>query len=269
MQVLSTLAIVVLMLGAWLAGPLLADRPAQQDDAAASAIPNVAASVVATYPHDPRAYTQGLAIADGQLYEGTGWYGESSLRRVDLESGSVLQQVSLPANVFGEGIAVVGDRILQLTWRSHLGYVHDRTSFALLQTFGYPTEGWGLAFDGSRLIMSDGSATLRFLDPDTLTEVGQLEVRAAGRPVQQLNELEYVEGALFANVYQSDQVAVIDPSSGQVQYWIDLSTLNPAQHALGDEVLNGIAYDAQQGRLFVTGKRWPTLYEIRLDPPGS
>jgi glutamine cyclotransferase len=257
-RIVSTLVLFVLLLGSWLGSQLLAERSVQP---AAATVPTLSATVVGRYPHDPRAYTQGLTIADGSLYEGTGWFGESSLRRVDLESGSVLQQISLPADVFGEGIAVVADRILQLTWRSQLGYVYDRPSFGLLQTFGYSTEGWGLTYDGSRLIMSDGSATLRFLDPATQAELGWLEVRAAGRPVRQLNELEYIGGLLYANVYQSDQVAVIDPGSGEVRSWIDLSSLNPTQH--------GIAYDAQQGRLFVTGKRWPTLYEIQVDQPGS
>lgn len=234
-----------------------------------TAVSVVSATVLARYPHDPRAFTQGLAIADGVLYEGTGWYGESSLRRVDLASGSVLQQVRLPDDVFGEGIAAVGDRIVQLTWLSNLGYVYDRPSFALIGTFGYPTEGWGLAYDGVRLIMSDGTATLRFLDPGTLAETGQVLVSAGGRPVPRLNELEFIDGFVFANVWQSDQVAVIDPGSGEVRYWIDLGGLNPTQQATREEVLNGIAYDSESGRIFVTGKRWPTLYEIQLDPQES
>ena len=256
------------MLSFCLGARAFADRFAPADDDALAPAPTVSATVLARYPHDPTAYTQGLTVADGVLYEGTGWYGESTLRRVDLLLGSVLQQVALPPEMFGEGIAVVGDRILQLTWKSHLGYVYDRSSFAQLRTFTYPTEGWGLTYDGTRLIMSDGSATLRFLDPESLAEVGQVQVRAAGLPVQRLNELEYVDGLVFANVYQSDQVAAIDPTSGEVQYWIDLSQLNPAQQATMDEVLNGIAYDAQNQRLLVTGKRWPTLFEIRVDHTG-
>jgi glutamine cyclotransferase len=264
---MHTLTWLLLWLGSFsLGAPLLASCLASQDGTAPSPIPVVPAAVVARYPHDPSAYTQGLAVADGVLYEGTGLYGESTLRRVDLPSGTVLQQVALPPEVFGEGIAVVGDRILQLTWRSGLGYVRARDSFAVLQTFSYSTEGWGLTYDGTHLIMSDGSATLRFLDPATLTEARQVQVRAGGQPVQRLNELEYVEGAIFANVYLSDQVAVIDPGSGDVQYWIDLSGLNPAQQATQDEVLNGIAYDAEGQRLLVTGKRWPTLFEIRVEP---
>jgi glutamine cyclotransferase len=265
----STLALLLLSIGSCLGTLLGGDGPAPAGAAGPETVPTISATVLARYPHDPKAFTQGLAIADGVLYEGTGQYGESTLRRVDLASGSVLQQVALPEQVFGEGIVVVEQRILQLTWKSRLGYVYDRGSFGLLETFGYATEGWGLTYDGSRLIMSDGSSTLRFLDPATLAEVGQLAVRAAGRAVPRLNELEYVEGAIYANVWQSDQVAIIDPASGQVEAWIDLSQLNPTQHATRDEVLNGIAYDAQQGRLFVTGKRWPTLYEIVLDQPAG
>jgi glutaminyl-peptide cyclotransferase len=254
-----------LLLSFGLGARAFAAQFASDDHDALAPAPTVSTTVLARYPHDPSAYTQGLTVADGVLYEGTGWYGESTLRRVDLLLGSVLQQVALPPEIFGEGITVVGDRILQLTWRSHLGYVYDRSSFAQLRTFTYPTEGWGLTYDGTRLVMSDGSATLRFLDAETLAEVGQIQVRAGGQPVQRLNELEYVNGVVFANVYQSDQVAAIDPTSGEVQYWIDLSQLNPAQQATGDEVLNGIAYDAQNQRLLVTGKRWPTLFEIRVD----
>lgn len=226
--------------------------------------PTVPVSVLAQFPHDPRAFTQGLTIADGVLYEGTGWYGESSLRRDDLSSGSVLEQVPLPNNVFGEGIAVVGDRIVQLTWQTHLGYIYDRASFAQIGTFGYPTEGWGITFDGSRVIMSDGSATLRFLDPSTLSEVGTLDVRANGQPVQMLNELEYVNGAILANVWQTDQIAIIDPITGDVGTWLDLTGLNSAPVTSRDDVLNGIAYDADSQRLFVTGKRWPRIYEIEI-----
>ena len=262
-RILSTLPFLVVLLVSCL-GALPVGRGTAAS--ATAAIPVVSATVVARYPHDPRAFTQGLAIADGVLYEGTGLYSESSLRRVDLASGSVLQQVGLPPDIFGEGITVVGDRIFQLTWTSHVGYVYDRASFALIGTFGYPTEGWGLTYDGTRLILSDGSATLRFLDPETLAEVGQVQVLADGRPVRQLNELEYVDGLVYATVWLTDRIAVIDPSSGQVRAWLDLAGLNPARQSTGaDEVLNGIAFDAEQRRLFVTGKLWPTLYEITLN----
>ncbi len=256
------------MLGSCLGAISTTNQPARPQGGPERSVPVVSATVVAQYPHDRRAFTQGLVVADGMLYEGTGWFGESSLRRVDLATGTILQQVALPDNVFGEGIAAVGDRIVQLTWRSQFGYVYDRASFALIGTFNYPGEGWGLTYDGSLLIMSDGSANLRFLDPQTFAEVGQLTVRANGQPVQQLNELEYVDGILLANVWLTDRIAVIEPSTGEVRSWIDLTGLNSAQRS-SDEVLNGIAYDADRGQLFVTGKRWPTLYEIRVELSGS
>jgi glutamine cyclotransferase len=230
-------------------------------------VPIADARVVQTFPHDAGAYTQGLAIADGQLYEGTGWLGESNLRRVDMASGSVLQQVDLPRDVFGEGIAVVGNRIIQLSWRNQTGYVYDRDSFSRLGTFSYPTEGWGLTFDGSRLIFSDGSDILRFLDTETFAEIGQVRVSAGGRPVFMLNELEYIRGAIYANVWQTDRIAIIDPATGNVCSWIDLTGLNTAPRSSRDDVLNGIAYDADAGRVFVTGKRWPTLFEIEVSAP--
>lgn len=225
-------------------------------------VPVITGTVLGSYPHDPKAFTQGLAFADGQLYEGTGWFGESSLRRVNLESGEVLQYVPLPSDVFGEGITAVGDRLVQITWRSQLGYVYDRASFALLGTFGYASEGWGITYDGARLIMSDGSDTLRFLDPESFAEIGQVRVRAEGRPVPMLNELEYIEGVLYANIWQTDRIALIDPETGEVLSWLDFKGLNPAQQATREEVLNGIAYEPQSQRLFITGKRWPAIYEI-------
>jgi glutamine cyclotransferase len=231
-------------------------------------VPVAETRVLQTFPHDSRAYTQGLTIVNGQMYEGTGWLGESNLRLVDMASGGVLQQVDLPADVFGEGIAVVGDRIVQLSWRNHTGYVYDRESFSQVGTFSYPTEGWGLTYDGSRLILSDGSDILRFLDPESFAEVGQVRVSAAGRPVRQLNELEYVNGAVLANVWQTDRIAIIDPGSGSVCSWIDLTGLNTSPRTSSDDVLNGIAYDVDTGRLFVTGKRWPTLFEIEIDTRG-
>jgi glutaminyl-peptide cyclotransferase len=247
---------------------LLLAQPVCSAPAAGEPIPIAATRVVQTFPHDPRAYTQGLAVADGQLYEGTGWLGESNLRLVDMGSGGVLQQTDLPGDVFGEGIAVVGNRIVQLSWRNYTGYVYDRDSFSLLGTFTYPTEGWGLTYDGNRLIFSDGSDILRFLDPETFAEIGQVRVTAAGRPVYQLNELEYINGAVYANVWQTDRIAIIDPGSGNVCSWIDLTGLNTAPLSSRDEVLNGIAYDDDLGRVFVTGKRWPTLFEIEISGTG-
>lgn len=240
-----------------------------------SAYPAYTYSVAGTYPHDRAAYTQGLVFANGVLYESTGRYGESTLRKVALETGEVLQLRALPAEIFGEGIALNGDEIVQLTWKSHLGFVYARDSFDLLRTFDYPTEGWGLTTDGrrnddgtpQRIIMSDGTDTLHVLDPRTLEEIGQIQVRDGQTPVTMLNELEYVDGMVYANVWKTDRIAIIDPSSGQVTAWIDLAgLLSPEDYGQGVDVLNGIAYDPEGDRLFVTGKRWPKLFEIDLVP---
>jgi glutamine cyclotransferase len=206
-----------------------------------------------------------LVFQDGGFYEGTGLWGESTLRRVDLVSGEVLQLFSLPPEYFGEGITVWQDQIIQLTWKSGQGFVYDRESFELLDTFWYPTEGWGITHDGTRLIMSDGTSTLHFWDPETLAEVGSIAVYANGNPVTRLNELEYVQGTVLANVWQTDLIAVIGPQTGQVMAWIDLRGLLESEDlAEPVGVLNGIAYDAGSGRLFVTGKLWPNLFEIEL-----
>ncbi|HSH78274.1 MAG TPA: glutaminyl-peptide cyclotransferase, partial [Herpetosiphonaceae bacterium] len=223
--------------------------------------------VINAYPHDPAAWTQGLVYADGQLYEGTGRNGESTLRRVDLETGNVVQRYALPDEYFGEGITIVGERVIQLTWQSRVGFVYDRDSFALLDTFSYPGEGWGLTHDGQQLIMSDGTATLRFLDPESFAEVGRIEVTDHGQAVHHLNELEYVGGEIYANVWQTDRIARIAPATGNVVGWIDLSGLLQAEDRRAPvDVLNGIAYDERQDRLFVTGKLWPRLFEIKLLP---
>ena len=223
--------------------------------------------IVRTFPHDPRAFTQGLAFADGSFYEGTGLNGQSTLRKVKVGNGEVLRLHRLGAEYFGEGIAVWGDTIAQLTWQNGVGFVYDRTTFAVKRTFTYQGEGWGLAWDGKRLVMSDGTAVLRFLDPTTFKETGRLEVRDAGRPVSQLNELEYVKGELLANVWQSERIARIDPATGRVTGWIDLRGLLDPRDAAGVDVMNGIAYDAAGDRLFVTGKLWPKVFEIKILPP--
>jgi len=226
--------------------------------------------VVRAYPHDPQAFTQGLVYADGQLYESTGLYGASSLRRVELATGTVLQQHNLEAAYFAEGLALVDDRLIQLTWQSHVGFVYDRDTFALQSQFSYPTEGWGLAYDGKQLIMSDGTATLHFLDPDTLAEMRSVQVTDGITPVVRLNELEYVEGEIWANVWQTDRIARIAPRTGKVVGWIDLTgLLGQAARQNGaatdhEDVLNGIAYDQAGERILVTGKFWPTLFEIKL-----
>ena len=224
--------------------------------------------VVNVYPHDPDAFTQGLVFENGVLYEGTGLWGYSSLRKVALETGTVLQLCALSSQYFGEGIVIWADQIVQLTWRSYVGFVYDKGSFAPLREFSYPTEGWGITHDGSRLIMSDGTSTLRFWDPETFAEVGQVEVRDNGVPVTRLNELEYIEGEVYANVWQTDRIARIDPQTGQVVGWIDLTgLLGVGSSRKAADVLNGIAYDAENDRLFVTGKLWPQLFEIELIPP--
>ena len=228
--------------------------------------PTYGYTVVRTYPHDREAFTQGLAFDDqGALYESTGQRGESSLRRVELSSGAVLQRHDLPAALFGEGVAVFGDRIIQLTWQAGRAFVYDKTSFDLLREFTYRTEGWGLTHDGRRLIMSDGTATLYFLHPDTFAETARLTVRDHRGPVIRLNELEYVRGEIFANVWQTDRIARIDPRTGHVTGWIDLTgLLPPSDRRQPVDVLNGIAYDPRTDRLFVTGKWWPKLFEITL-----
>ena len=224
-------------------------------------------AVVNTYPHDTGAFTQGLVLTDEGLFAGTGLHGASTLRRVALETGAVLQQTALDASYFGEGITVLGERVYQLTWQENTGFVYDRDSFTQTGTFTYEGEGWGLTHDGQRLIMSDGTAWLRFLDPDTLAETGRIEVRSDGSPVTRLNELEYIEGRVFANVWRTDYIVIIDPETGDVVSWVDLAGLLPDEdRTVQTDVLNGIAYDAEAGRIFVTGKRWPKLFEIALVP---
>jgi glutamine cyclotransferase len=223
--------------------------------------------VVNEYPHDPQAFTQGLVFEDGCLYESTGLYGSSSLRQVALETGEILQIVELPPEYFGEGIAIYdGNKIAQLTWRSRVGFIYDKADFKLLDQFTYATEGWGLTYDGSRLIMSDGTSTLHYLDPETLEEVSTVEVIDTDDPVERLNELEYIKGEIYANVFTTDMVAVIDPTTGRVTAWIDLQGLLGPEQAEEADVLNGIAYDAGADRLFVTGKLWPSLFELELVP---
>jgi glutamine cyclotransferase len=226
-------------------------------------------NVVNTYPHDRSAFTQGLVFEDGVLYEGTGLNGRSTLRRVELETGEVLQIHELPAQFFGEGVTVYGNDIIQLTWQSHVGFVYDRDSFELLQEFNYSTQGWGITHDGERLIMSDGTATLYFLDPETFEEIGRVGVYDNDGSVNRLNELEYVQGEIYANVWQTNCIARIDPQTGQVVGWIELKgLLTPEDCGEPVDVLNGIAYDAENARLFVTGKLWPKLFEIELISAG-
>ncbi len=228
-------------------------------------IPVYGYQVVQVYPHDPEAFTQGLQYIDDTLFEGTGLRGRSSLRRVDLATGEVLQKTDLGPEYFGEGIVVVDDRIIQLTWQSNVAFVYDRESFAQTDEFSYPTEGWGITSDGEDLIMSDGSSTLFRRDPETFAERGQIAVQADGEPVILLNELEYIAGAVWANVWQTDILAIIDPQTGNVVGWVDLTGLLDTVAGTSEaDVLNGIAYDVDGDRLFVTGKFWPALFEIQL-----
>lgn len=220
--------------------------------------------IVAVYPHDPDAFTQGLDFHDGYLYEGTGLHGASSIRKVELETGRVLRKRMLPDAYFGEGIVVAGDQLVQLTWKSQVGFVYDLESFELVRDFNYLGEGWGLTHDNSRFIMSDGSARLRFLDMNNFAGIGHMYVRYGDRPVTNINELEFINGYVYANIWQDDRIAIICPAGGYVVGWADLSGLLDADERRKADVLNGIAYDAAGDRLFVTGKRWPKLFEIRL-----
>lgn len=227
-------------------------------NASAGTVPLYTYKVINTYPHDKEAFTQGLVFEDGYLYEGTGQYGSSTLRKVELKTGKFLQTYKLPPRFFGEGITIYKQHIIQLTWRSQIGFVYDKKSFSLRREFHYATEGWGITHDGKRLIMSDGTATLYFLDPETFTQKGTLQVRDENGPVKNINELEYIHGEIYANVWQKNRIARISPHTGRVIGWIDLGGL-----CTWKGVLNGIAYDAKHDRLFVTGKLWPYLYEIK------
>jgi glutaminyl-peptide cyclotransferase len=232
------------------------------------AAPVQSCRVVHSYPHDPHAFTQGLVFADGHLYESTGINGESSLRMINVETGRIEQQVPVASRYFAEGLTTWGSTLIQLTWKSHTAFVYDRFSFRQLRTMHYPWDGWGLTQDGKSLILSDGSATLRFLDPATLHERRHITVTDRGKPIDQLNELEYIKGEIYANVWHTDRIARISPATGRVLGWIDLSGLLPAdQKSSPEAVLNGIAYDAAHDRLFVTGKLWPKLFEIKIQPP--
>jgi glutaminyl-peptide cyclotransferase len=241
-----------------------ASVPAGTVDQRGAPVPTFGYRVVRSYPHDPEAFTQGLVYLDGVFYEGTGLHGQSSIRKVRVETGEVLQIRRLDARYFGEGIAVVGKNLIELTWQTEVGFVYDLATFEPKRTFKYTGEGWGLTYDGARLIMSDGSPSLRFLDPTTLRETGRLTVRDGKQPVDDLNELEVVKGEIYANVWQKTRVARISPKTGQVTGWIDLDGLLSPRDAAGVNVLNGIAYDAAKDRLFVTGKLWPKVFEIQI-----
>ena len=221
--------------------------------------------IVNAYPHDPSAFTQGLIYRDGYLFESTGLYGGSSLRKVRLKTGEVVQRKTIRSNYFGEGLTDWEDHLVQLTWKSNIGFVYDALTFELKKTFRYPGEGWGLTRDNDRLVMSDGTSSLRFLDPDTMRETGRLEVLDNGFPVSMLNELEMVRGQIFANVWNTYEIVIISPQSGHVTGRLSLvGLLEKYKVSTEVDVLNGIAYDPERDRLFITGKRWPKLFEIRL-----
>ena len=231
-------------------------------------IPQYTYQVVRVYPHDPAAFTQGLQYLDGALYEGTGLNGRSSIRKVKLETGEVLQKYDLTSQYFGEGITVWKNDLIELTWQSGIAFVYDKTTFQPRRRFNYLGEGWGLTHDDVNLIMSDGTDRLRLLDPATFAERRRIQVTAGGLPIRNLNELEFVKGEIFANIWQTERIARIAPD-GRVVGWIDLGGLLAPSERAGLDVMNGIAYDAAKDRLFVTGKLWPKLFEIRLVKKGG
>jgi glutamine cyclotransferase len=221
--------------------------------------------IVRTFPHDPTAFTQGLAYRDGFLYEGTGLKGRSSIRKVRLESGEVVQRFDLAPEFFGEGITLFKNEVVQLTWQSQTGFIYNAADFRLLRRFSYAGEGWGLTTNGDEIFMSDGTPEIRVLNSATLAEKRRFAVHDGDTPIDQLNELEFVDGQIFANVWQTDRIARISPQNGEVVGWIDLQgLLSPIYRLESGAVLNGIAYDANRKRLFVTGKLWPSIFEIRI-----
>lgn len=236
---------------------------------AAAGVPVYGVTVVHDYPHDPAAFTEGLFYLNGFLYESTGLEGKSDIRKVQLSTGKVLQRRPLDPKYFGEGIIAWKGRLAELTWQSQIGFTYDLSTFKPRSSFHYTGEGWALTRDDKRIIMSDGTSQLRFLDPQTLAETGRLSVTLNGRPLAMINELEWVKGEILANVWQTNYIVRIDPKTGAVTGVIDLSPLVKDEQAKGRpiDVLNGIAYDAEHDRLFVTGKLWPDLYEIKLTGP--
>ena len=247
---------------------LQANTPPQSNSQAAPSpeeIPVYTYEIVASYPHDPKAYTQGLVIRDGLFYESTGQYDQSTLRKVELKKGKVKKKIDVPGQYFAEGVTIFNSKIYQLTWLQSKGFIYDLKDFKLEGEFAYEGEGWGLTNDGQLLILSDGTNRLRFIDPATFHVVKILNVTDGQQPVTELNELEYIHGAIFANIWKKDKIARIDPGTGRILAWIDLDGLRPPETMQNSEnVLNGIAYDEANDRLYVTGKRWPQVFEIRL-----
>jgi len=238
------------------------DKPTTTSDQRAR---QVSYEVINSYAHDSTSFTQGLLWHEGGFYESTGQYGQSKLRRLEFPSGKVLKEISLTPELFGEGLALVERRLIQLTWKSHRGFVYDLDTFRLLQEFSYDTEGWGLTYDGKNLILSDGSSDLFYFDPQTFKPVRKLAVRMNGQPIRDLNELEFIDGEIWANVWQTDIILRIAPSTGKVTSFLDLKgVLAPSDKTGREDVLNGIAYDADHKRIFITGKLWPRIFEIRI-----
>jgi glutaminyl-peptide cyclotransferase len=232
----------------------------------APTVPNASYEIIATYPHDAKAFTEGLQFYKGELYESTGLNGHSTLRRVELKTGKVLQSIDIDSKYFGEGFVIFGDKIYQLTYTSQTGFVYDLKSFKQLSTWGYQGEGWSMTTDGSDLIMSNGTDKIQFLDPNSLSVVKSVSVQEAGMPLTYVNELEYIKGEIWANIWQTSRIVRFDPATGEVKGWIDLAGLLTPSETQGTDVLNGIAYDAEHDRIFVTGKNWPKLFEIKVKP---
>ncbi|MCY4601098.1 MAG: glutaminyl-peptide cyclotransferase [Acidobacteria bacterium] len=256
------LALVALAAAGWALGSVgLPGRAPQVDP---NVVRTLRVDVVRELPHDTSAYTQGLLWWEGSLYESTGRYGESTLRRLDPATGAVEQRVSVPPAFFGEGLARIGGRLIMLTWMAERAIVYDLRSFETVRTFRYRGEGWGLCHDGDRLVMSNGSDTLTLRDADTFEPIGAVRVTLRGRPQDQLNELECVDGAVYANVWQEDYIVRIDPASGRVTHQIDAAGLLTAREARGVDVLNGIAYEPEAGTFYITGKWWPKMFEVRF-----
>jgi glutaminyl-peptide cyclotransferase len=252
------------LLGALICGALMLATAAQ------AATPVYGYRIVHAYPHDPDAFTEGLFYLDGFLYESTGLEGHSSIRKEKLDTGEVIQQRPIDPQYFGEGIVAWRGKLVELTWKSGIGFTYDLNTFTPRATFRYPGEGWALTHDSRRLIMDDGTPDIRFLDPVTLKQIGKLTVTEDGKPVYNLNELEWVKGEIWANIWQTNRIARIDPKTGHVIGWIDLTAMAIVEGSKGGrpiDVLNGIAYDAKADRIFVTGKLWPDLYEIKLTAP--
>jgi len=223
-------------------------------------------TVVATYPHDTAAFTEGLIFVDGSLYESTGGWGMSSLRQVNLADGNVVKEVRLPEQYFGEGLTIVNDSLIQLTWQNGIGFVYDQETFKQTGNFSISSEGWGLTFDGVNLILSDGTSNLYFLDPATYQTVGHVNVHGADGAIDNLNELEYINGDVYANIWHQQRIAVINPNTGQVKGYVDLTGIY--QNNDPEAVLNGIAYDQTTNNLYITGKNWHNLYQITITPKG-